>query len=213
MIHRKLAFTALALGAAMISAGCVSLLPNAAEAPSIYRLSDSDTAFVGTVSSGPTIRVAIPGSPKALHGVDVVVSPDGQRLAYAAGAQWAEPIPRLLQSAAVKSLETQGGLIAVQPPTAARADYALEMNIRAFEAYFDKGEMAAPLARVKINATLTDLKTRRIVATREFFATRRASERRVSRIVAAQDEAAKTVLSELSDWVSQNSSSTELQAN
>lgn len=204
MIKRKFSLTALVIGAALFSNGCVSLLPKAADAPSIYRLSDGDAALAST-TGGPTIRVAIPGSPKAFHGVDVVVSPDGQRLAYAAGAQWAEPIPRLVQSAAVKSLETQGGLIAVQPPTAARADYALEMNIRAFEAYFDNGEMAAPLARVKINATLTDLKTRRIVATREFFATRRASERRVSRIVAAQDEAAKAVLSDISDWVSQNS--------
>lgn len=192
------------LSACIMLAGCVSLLPTAAEAPSIYRLSDSDSVLAAS-TGGPTIRVSIPSSAKAYHGVDVVVSPDGQRLAYAAGAQWAEPIPRLVQSAAVKSLEAQGGLIAVQPPTAARTDYALEMNIRAFDAYFDNGENAAPLARVKISATLTDLKSRRVVATREFFSARRASERRVSRIVAAQDEAARTVLGEISAWVSQNS--------
>lgn len=205
MINAKLILTAVTIAVSGFSVGCVSLLPNAAEAPSIYRLSEIDTVSSGS-SSGPTIRVSIPGSPKAFHGIDVVVSPDGQRLAYASGAQWAEPIPRLVQSAAVKSLEAQGGLIPVKPPTAARADYALEMDIRAFEAYFDNGEMAAPLARVKINATLTDLKTRRIVATREFFASRRASERRVSRIVAAQDDAAKAVLTELSEWISLNSS-------
>jgi cholesterol transport system auxiliary component len=146
------------------------------------------------------VRISVPVAPKALGGEDVVVSPDGRRLAYAQGASWAQPVPRLLQSAIVGAFGQKPSVNAIVAPTVARADYALEVRVQSFEASFDRGEDAAPMALVRLTATLTDLNTRSIAATREFSATRRASERRVGSIVEAQDQATQEVMDALTQW-------------
>ena len=204
MTYLRLFTVSAALSAALLSSACLSLLPNATQAPSIYKLSNN-AQFSGQGSldanvKGPTVRIALPNAPKSLQGTDIVVSPDGQRIAYAAGAQWAEAIPRLVQSATLLKLNSHAGVMAIKPPTAARADYAIELDVWSFEAHFDQGEKNAPLAQVKINATLMDLKTRRVIASREFYAESRAGARRVSKIVEAQDLAIQTVMVQLSEW-------------
>ena len=185
--------------AALLSSACVSLLPEPAAAPTIYRL--TQTPVMAEPSGGaPSLRIAMPDAEKALQGVDVVVSPDGQRLAYASGARWSQPIPELLQDAAMQSLGQSGNIITITPPTVVRADYALETGIRSFEAAFDRGEASAPLAKVRIMATLTDLKSRRVIAKKEFYGEQRASEVRVTSIVNALDSVTKTVMTDMAAW-------------
>ena len=148
--------------------GCLSLLPQAADAPSIYRLSQAPMALQ-VAPNAAVVRISVPVAPKALGGEDVVVSPDGRRLAYAQGASWAQPIPRLLQSAITGAFGQNTSLNAIVAPTVARADYALEISLHSFEANFDQGEDQAPLALVRLTATLTDLNTRAIVGTKRIF--------------------------------------------
>ncbi len=196
----KIIARGLTLCAAIMSTGCVSLLPDAAPAPSIYRLTQSPVS-VASVSGAPTVRVAMPDAAKALQGMDVVVSPDGQRLAYAAGARWASPIPGLLQDAALQSLGQYGRITAIAPPTVVRTDYALETRIRAFEAAFDQGPASPPLAKFRISATLTKLETREVIGKREFYAEKRTGEVRVTSIVNTLDTITQTVMTEMSDWI------------
>ncbi len=191
---------ALVITAAMLSASCVSLLPKPSAAPSIYRLSQLPV-LAEPISGAPSLRVSVPGAAKALQGMDIVVSPDGERLAYASGARWSEPIPRLLQDAAMQSLGQSGNIFAIVPPTSVRADFALETRIRSFEADFDRGETSAPLAKVRISATLTDLENRRVIAKKEFYAEQRASEARVSSIVNALDDLTQSVMTDMTGWV------------
>lgn len=196
----KIAKGGICIAAALMISGCVSLLPEASSAPSIYRLS-MPPAAVDANANAPVIRVATPAASRALSGADIVVSPDGTRLAFAQGAEWAETIPRLLQNAALSAMAQNPNIRTVTPPTVARANYALELHVRNFEGNFDRGENSAPIVIVRITATLTDLTNRSVVGNKEFMANVRASERRVSSIVAAQDDAARQVMDALSLWV------------
>lgn len=196
----KTAGLSVILGGAVLSSACVSLLPEPAAAPSIYRLSELPVSVAPNIGA-PAVRISVPSAPKALQGTDLVVSPDGQRLAYASGARWAEPIPRLLQDAALQALGQRQMITAIAPPTVARGDYALELKIRAFEASFEGNEDAAPLARFRVAATLTELDSRRVIGKREFYAEKRADAVRLRSIVKAQDEITQSVMTEMSDWI------------
>jgi len=184
---------------ALLCASCVSLLPEPAPAPSIYRLTQSPVS-AEPISGAPSLRIAVPDAETALQGADVVVSPDGRRLAFAAGARWSQPIPELLQDAAMQSLAQSGNLITITPPTVVRADYTLEPVIRAFEASFDRGEEAPPLAKIRILVTLTDMKSRQVIAKKEFYGEQRATEVRVTSIVNALDSLTQTVMAEMAVW-------------
>lgn len=190
----------LGFAAALMVTGCVSLLPGATEAPAIYRLTPPPVS-VSPIAGAPSVRVAVPVATKALQGSDIVVAPDGNRLAAAAGARWAESVPKLLQQAILQSLGQRAGLTAIAPPTSASADYALETRVRAFEAAFDQGKDSAPLIKVQISATVTDLKTRQIVSRKEFYTQQRAAQRRVTTIVQTLDKATQSVMTDMSDWL------------
>jgi len=111
-----------------------------------------------------------------------------------------QPIPELLQDAAMQSLAQSGNLITITPPTVVRADYTLEPVIRAFEASFDRGEESPPLAKIRILVTLTDMKSRQVIAKKEFYGEQRATEVRVTSIVNALDSLTQTVMAEMAVW-------------
>lgn len=206
MMKTEISFKIIMIGAvcaaALMGAGCVSLLPEPVAAPSVYRLTSAPIS-VTPLPDAPVVRIAVPISPKALQGTDIVVSPDGYRLAAASGARWSQPLPKLLQDAVVQALGQRDTITPIAPPTSARADYALETNVRAFEAAFDKGETSPPLVKFRISATLTDLTNRKIVCKREFYAEQRSGEIRVTKIVETLDGLTRTVMADMSDWIAQ----------
>ena len=73
------------LGATLILSGCVSLIPDAAPADVVYRLSATNEG----VPQSPTakvVRIDRPRAASVFQGKDVVISPDGRRLASASQA-------------------------------------------------------------------------------------------------------------------------------
>lgn len=188
------------LTAATLSA-CVSVLPEAKPAPIVYRLSVPQSAHPTPVANTKVINIEFPQAPRALSGTDIVLSLDGRRLTAAAGATWSEPVPSQIRSALIEMLAKDGQITGVIPKGGTRVPYRLNMEIRRFEAVFDRGEEFAPNAVVHINLTLTDTKSRKLVGIHMVSTDVRARAKTVSAIVEAQDSATDAAMQDISAWL------------
>lgn len=190
----------LLISATLILSGCVSLLPDPAPADVVYRLSASNEG----VPQSPTakvIRIDRPRAASVFQGQDVVISPDGRRLASAAKAKWAEAIPDMIQNSFVDVLAERSGLVGVIPSSGARTDTRVHLTIKSFEARFDQGEDAAPIGVVHYAVTLSNASNRNLLSTYDVKKTVRSSDIRVSTIVEAMDKANQQALNEIADWL------------
>jgi len=190
----------LLLGATLVFSGCVSLLPDPAPADVVYRLSESHEG----VPQSPTakvIRIDRPRAANVFQGQDVVVSPDGRRLASASQARWAESIPDMIQNSFVDVLAERAGLVGVIPSSGARTDTRVHLTIKSFEARFDQGNDVAPMAVVHYAATLSNASNRNLISTFDVKKTIRSSDIRVSMIVEAMDNANQQALNAIADWL------------
>jgi len=180
--------------------GCVSLLPEPAPADVVYRLSATPEG-VPQSPAAKVIRIDRPRAASVFQGQDVVVSPDGRRLATAAQAKWAESIPDMIQNSFVDVLAGRSGLVGVIPSSGARTDTRVHLTIKSFEARFDQGEDAAPMAIVHYAVTLSNASNRNLLSTYDVKKTVRSSDIRVSMIVEAMDNANQQALNEIADWL------------
>jgi len=194
--------TGLALIGALSLPACVSVLPKAKPAPTVYRLSIPHGVPEIPGKLDRVVNIELPQAPRALSGTDIVLSPDGRRLTAAAGASWAEPVPSQLRHALIDKLAADGKITGVIPSGGTRAPFRLNIDVRRFEAVFDNGEAAAPSAIVTLNLTLTDTKSRRLVGTHSVTTNARARAASVSAIVDAQDAATEKAMHEISAWLS-----------
>ena len=190
----------LLLGGTLILSGCVSLIPDAAPADVVYRLS-ATTQGVPQSPIAKVIRIDRPRAASVFQGKDIVVSPDGRRLASAAQAKWAESIPDMLQNSFVDVLAERSGLVGVIPSSGARTDTRVHLTIKSFEARFDQGEGSAPMAVVHYAATLSNASNRNLLGTYDVKKAVRATDIRVSTIVEAMDNANQQALNEIADWL------------
>jgi len=190
----------LLIGTTIMLCGCVSLLPDPAPANVVYRLSASNQG----VPQSPTakvVRIDRPRAASVFQGQDVVISPDGRRLASAAQAKWAESIPDMIQNSFVDVLAERSGLVGVIASSGARTDTRVHLTIKSFEARFDQGEDAAPMAVVHYAATLSNASNRNLLSTYDVRKTVRSSDIRVSKIVEAMDDANQQALNAITDWL------------
>jgi len=132
---------------ALFLSGCVSLLPEAAPADIVYRLSAAKP-YVPQSPDAFVVRIDRPSVSNEFETRDIIVSPDGRRLASAGGARWAELIPVMIQNSLVDLMGQHEKLVGVIPSSGARTDTRIHLTVKGFEAQFDQGEDAAPLAVV-----------------------------------------------------------------
>ncbi|PHS39280.1 MAG: hypothetical protein COA91_06420 [Robiginitomaculum sp.] len=192
---------ALCLIAALSLSACVSVLPKAKPASTVYRLSIPHGVPETPGKLLRVVNIELPKAPRALSGTDIVLSPDGRRLTAAAGASWAEPVPSQLRHALIDKLAGDGRLTGIIPSGGTRAPFRLHIDIRRFEAVFDNGETAAPNAVVTLNLTLTDTNSRRLVGSHSVSTNARARAATVSAIVDAQDIATEEAMHKITAWL------------
>lgn len=196
---RKFAIIASVLPLAACSIS--NILPEPAPANIIYRLSAEKVSVVTSNANAALLRIDRPAISKALGGQNIIVSPDGRRLAVASQARWAEPLPDMIQDAMLDVLAGRAAMVGVLPTSGARTSYRIHLTVRNFEATFDNGAGSAPLATVHFSATLSNATTRDLLGTYDIRKTQRADSFQVSSIVEAQDMANSAALNEVADWM------------
>lgn len=194
--------------AAVLLAGCVSLLPEA-EPVSVYRLSSPEPQE-WSGRDWTIVEIEAPMAPRGLSGDSIAVVASGQSISYINGVRWISPAPSLLQGLIIDTFNaTQPGLAPARPDDGVRADYELRLDMRQFEAVYDQGQSAAPAVRVRLAARLIAEDGRRFVGARVFSAEVRASANRTGAIVDAFDRAASEISREIAGWTA---ASTQLPA-
>jgi len=179
---------------------CVSLLPEPAPADSVYRLSVARER-VPQKATALVIRVDRPSASNVFETQDIIVSPDGRRLAVAGGARWAEVIPVMVQESLVGVMGQRPNLVGVIPSSGARTNTRIHLTIKSFEARYDQGQERPPLAVVHYSVALANSADRNFIGSFDVEKTVRADASRVTAIVDAMDEANKQAMNEIADWV------------
>ena len=114
--------------------------------------------------SARQLVVAEPVASQALDSDRIVVRPNAGEVAYLAGAQWADRLPRLVQTRLIQSFEnTRAAKLVGRPGDRLAADRTLETEIRAFEI-----DVKGGLAVVEITAKILDDRSGRIVSSQVF---------------------------------------------
>ncbi|CAM3775835.1 ABC-type transport auxiliary lipoprotein family protein [Litorimonas haliclonae] len=196
----KLSFAAMMGLFTALSISACSVLPDPAPADTVYRLTTAPNSVASDVDAA-VIRIDRPSAPIVFQNRDVVVSPDGQRLASASQAKWSEITPILVQNSFVEILSAREDLIGVLPSSGARTDTRVQLTIKNFEAQFDQGSQSAPKAVVRYSATFANASDRSLIGTYEITKMKRANAASVSSIVEAISAANREALSDISDWL------------
>ena len=181
-----------AAGLGVALAGCSAILPT----PAVDTF-DLGAPEVGAAPHGRSLQVLVP-EPTADRALDtdrIVVRPGATEIAYFSGAQWADRLPRLVQSRLVASLEASGRFRAAGRPGQGLAiDRQIVTEIRAF--HYDA---SAGRVEIVLSAKLMDDRSGRVVAARVFHA-EEASADTPKAAVAAFDRAQHRLFAEIVAW-------------
>jgi cholesterol transport system auxiliary component len=149
------------------------------------------------VAAARSIVVSEPVGIQPFEADRIIVREGGGSLSFLGGGQWADRLPRLIQSRIIQSLENSGRLRSVsRPGDKVVADYQLISEIRAFDVQAATGEAVVDLA-LKLVADGTG----KVTAARIFVARVPVAKIDAGTGARALDQALTTVLADVVRWV------------
>jgi cholesterol transport system auxiliary component len=168
--------------AAVLLAGCGSLLPAPVPAPTTYvlqRLPDvaqaqhatstaptTATATATASTSGPTLLVATPQAAPGYDSAQMAYSRQALQISYFARNEWIDTPARMLAPLIVATLQSNNSFAAVlQAPSAAAADLTLDTTVLRLQQNFNTSPSTVTFT---LRASVMHNKTRRVLAWREF---------------------------------------------
>ncbi len=181
----------LAVGLALLLGACGS-----GAVPTTFDL----TALPGAARSGAARRSIVVAEPVGLQPFEadrIIVREPGGAVSYLGGGQWADRLPRLVQTRVIQSLENANRLKSVsRPGDKVAADTVLITELRAFDINAGTRE-----AVVDLSAKLVQESSGTVVAAKVFQA--RVPVTAVNAAVAANglDRALSLVLADLVRWI------------
>jgi cholesterol transport system auxiliary component len=175
----------------LLAAGCSS-----GPAPTTYDLSAATAHHRGSVPG--QVVVAEPAAVQVLSTQQIIVKDASGTISFLGAGQWADALPRLVQTRLIHTFENSSLIRAVtRPSSGATADAQLVSEIRSFEIQTPANE-----AVVQLSAKLVNEQTGRIYRGRIF--TRRVPVAAVDAPSAARalDTALSGVMVDVVRWVS-----------
>jgi len=195
---------ALLLAAAALS-GCITLLPKTKPAQ-LYRFDGRAALAAARPADGKAAaqRVGIAragGSFQGAASFDRILTVTGPQVAYLAESRWSGPASVLFDEALLTAFNANSGpahLVAKGEPAA--ATYSLRLDVTRFEASYDQGPKAPPKVVVEAHVELIRTADRVVVGDKVIRTEQRATDDRVTAIVAAFDQATGKTLVDLLAW-------------
>lgn len=183
---KRLGAWAASLAACLLVGGCLGGLKNEVTAPVNYRIGAPKLAAGQTLAAD--VLVAVAATAPGLEGTGIAARFPGSRIDYVANARWPVRTPALIESALIEALQDSGRLRSVQGDFGRfRTTHTLTLEVRRFEADYTNGE--PPIAAVALAVTIGRQSDRSVLAAFTVAVEERASENRVSAVVAALDAA------------------------
>ena len=185
------------VGAAIVSAGCVSVLPEASPAAARYTIAPVEFADAAPQSVEWSLAVADPSATRAYDTAKIALTRAPGQIEYYANGEWADRGPRLVRTALVRSFENSGRILGVGDTISMpSADFILQTDIRSLHVQYANGD---PAAEVSFYAKLTDRRGR-ILAARLFSESQSLGGDSATAAGRAFDAATSAVISDIVNW-------------
>ncbi len=179
---------------AALAAACSS-----GPAPTTYDLSAPTSRIRG--ASGVQVLVNEPAALQTLSTQQILVKDDSGSVSFIGGGQWADNLPRLIQTRLINTFENASQIRGVaRPSSGAVADVQLISELRRFEISTPSNE-----AVVEISVKIVSDQNGRIVSGRIFRGRAPVATVDAPNAARALDEALSTVMLEIVRWVSGSS--------
>lgn len=183
------------LFATSLLSGC-ALLGGGTEPLDTYVLTAPIATPGGAARSRTQILVGEPTALKALDGENIVIKPSAGSIQYLKGTQWADRLPRVVQSRLAEAFQSSGRFGGVGKPGEGLAiDYQVIVEIRSFEIRLDGGR-----ADVELMVRILNDRNGVVRASRVFNATAPAGGSGNDSFVAALDAAFARAAGEIVGW-------------
>lgn len=201
----RLTILSLAAVASVALAGCVSLFPKT-EPAQLYRFGGTAAAQPGPgATAGQTVIALAPIDFADAASGDRLMTSTGPEVAYIAGARWAAPAKTMFTEALEQAFERDARVVSLAGRRSmGGVDLMLDVDVNAFEARYENGREAAPVAVISMDVRVIRLKERTVVSHRIIEVRQPASENRMGSIVTAMDAATTQALSQLVEWTDAN---------
>lgn len=184
------------LTVALTVTACAVLKPPPAPRDTFDLTVPQNLAISGSTKA--QILVKQPNSLKAIDSDRMILREGTAEITYLAGAQWADNVPKLVQSRLLEAFENAGAAgAAAKPGDGLVIDYQLISEIRRFE--IDLTD--APVAVIEISIKLLSDKSGRVLETRIFKARQQATGSEAADYVAALDGAFTEIVRDIINWV------------
>lgn len=201
----KRTFSALALSALLVSAGCTGLAPltKAADPNDLYALTPKSTFSPTLPRIGQQIVVVEPTATAAVNTDQIAVQPTPLQVQYLPGARWVDRAPLFVQALLIESFENTGKVAAVGRSTVGlRADYLIVTDLREFQAHVpdETDETKALRVNVRLNIKIIDEFEDQIIASNSFEEIEHSASDDAPDLAVAFDEALGDAMREAVEW-------------
>jgi cholesterol transport system auxiliary component len=178
--------------------GAIANLNAAATPLQIYEL-PAPEVDAGTRRRSVELVVEEPVASGAIATDRIMIRPEPLQAQYLPGVRWPDPAQEMVQTMILRTLLQTGALASVgRRPIGTLGDFALLSELTDFQAEAQDG--GPFVVRVRLIARLARERDARVIATRGFEATANASSDRPDDVVAAFDEAAGQLVSDVALW-------------
>jgi cholesterol transport system auxiliary component len=181
---------------ALLLPGC-ALLGGGSTPLDTYELSAATPVSAGPSRARTQILIAEPSALKSLDSENIVIKPAAGEIQYLKGAQWADRLPRVVQSRLAQSFQESGRLGGVGKPGEGLAiDYQVIAEIRAFEIRLDGGDRAV----VELFVRILNDRNGTVRASKAFSASATVSGTGNAAFTNALDRAFRSAAADIVDW-------------
>ena len=182
--------------------GCAAVSLATRQPPELFALTPKTTFDPDLPDLDRAIlRVETPTAAAGLNTTRIALKPTPTRLQYYAGATWIEVLPLMVQNLVIESFESTGSVEALGPSaTGGRADWALRIYIREFQAEYADDTAQPPEIRARLQARLLRMPRREEADFADFATREPAPSTRLDDIVQTMDSALGTTMRDLVEW-------------
>jgi cholesterol transport system auxiliary component len=145
--------------------------------------------------------VELPTASGALATDRILIKPNPLQAAYLPKGRWVDPVPELIQTLLVASLQNSGRFRLVGRDGAGMTpDFVALVEVNDFQAEAAAPGLSETLVRVGLTVSLLAVSDHRLLATRRFAASALAPQAETLTLVSAFDSATRRVLADVVVW-------------
>lgn len=186
-----------ALLSALLLAGCTGLTAPQGSSPNIYVLDARPDMQISAIKRDLVLAVAMPQARPGFASAQIAYLQQAHELNYFASSRWADTPARMLQPLLAQALEQSRGFRAVVQAGAIPADIRLDIELIRLQHDFT---LPASRVQLTLQAQLIDLRSKRVLAVRQFDATENADSPDAYGGVSAANRLVQRVLGQVTEF-------------